>query len=139
MTRRLWGLRNLWEMWSRFRSRKTTKVRQFKQLHLRLEPLERRELLAVKIWTGLGADTNWNTPTNWVDQSTGISTTAPTNNDDLIFSDTVATNSFGTITVTNKFTVDNIAAGTVFDSITFGGSGFVITAAAGNQISLSAS
>src|SRR5262245_8406929 len=131
MIRRLWGLRNLWEMWSRLKSRKTN-GRELKQLRLRLEPLERRELLAVKLWTGLGSDTNWSTPTQWVDQGGTTSLLAPATGDDLYFLNTVSTIS-GTVTVTNKLTNDNIAAGTSFDSITFGGSGFVLT---GNAITL---
>src|SRR6201986_3107284 len=125
MRRRLWGLRNLWEMWSQLKSRKS-KGREIKQLRLRLEPLEKRELLTVQFWTGAsGTDANWNNPANW------LSNTVPITNDDLVFANIVNGN-----TVTNKLTNDNIS-GVVFDSITFAGSGFVI---AGSQpISLNAS
>jgi|GEM_PF-5354528 len=57
---------------------------------------------ATKTWTGAGSDTNFSTGANW-------GGAAPSAGDDLIFP----------INVTNKTAVNDMTAGTSFNSITF--------------------
>src|SRR5205823_1666300 len=117
MSRRVWGLRSLWDMWGRLKQQKR-KARQIKSQRLRLEPLEHRHLMAVRIWTGAGGDTLWSDPANW-DGGVAIST-----NDDLVFPAGVSQ----TLT-----TVDAGLPSASFSSITFGGSGYVVN---GNALTL---
>ncbi len=83
-------------------SRSTRRVRS----HL-FETLEQRNLLATFTWDGGGADNNWQTAENWVDDI------APSNNDDLVFASGATR-----LTNTNKF------VGATFRSITFSGAGY---------------
>ncbi len=83
---------------------------------LRFEELERRKLLAVLTWTGLGANNNWGTAANW---STG---SAPVAGDDLVFSGS-----------TRTATANNLTAGTSFKSIEFKSNNFSIS---GNNLTL---
>ncbi len=84
---------------------------------LDLQPLEERRLMAIRVWTGLGADTNWSTAANW---SASIK---PVVGDDLVFpAGPVQTNSN-----------NDLAAGTRINTLRIGGSGYNIT---GNNISL---
>ncbi len=80
------------------------------------EPLERRQLLSVVTWTGLGSDNNWGTAANW---STNA---APTAGDDLVFSGS-----------TRTATQNNLAAGTSFHSIEFKNNSFTLS---GNSLTL---
>jgi autotransporter-associated beta strand protein len=130
---RFLGFDRLWKLWSAWTSSKV-KRRPARRSRLQVEPLERRELLAVKIWTGLGSDANWTTANNWVDTSGNATSLVGDGTDDLIYLNSVNTVQFGTVAVTNKLSTDNLAAGTTFDSITFGGSGFVVS---GNSLTLS--
>ena len=84
---------------------------------LSVEPLERRELLSVCTWTGLGTDNNWKTATNWSNN------VAPVAGDQLVFAGAKQT------TTNNNYT-----AGTSFQSIEFQNSGFSL---GGNSIALS--
>jgi fibronectin-binding autotransporter adhesin len=72
---------------------------------------------ATKIWSGAGADTNWQTVLNWVGGS------APSAGDDLVFP-------YGAARLSNN---NNYAGGTGFNSITLTGSGYTLT---GNSIAL---
>ncbi|MFN4257798.1 MAG: autotransporter-associated beta strand repeat-containing protein, partial [Gemmataceae bacterium] len=88
-------------------------------LRLQMETLEERLAPAVRIWSGAGADAFWSNPQNWVGN------VAPTAGDDLIFgaaAQTVSTN--------------DLAAGTVFNSIQFTTDGYNVT---GNAIQLNGS
>lgn len=61
---------------------------------------------ATRTWDGGAADNNWNSATNW------STDTAPVAGDDLVFPANIA----------DRETVNNITAGTSFNSITFSGS-----------------
>jgi hypothetical protein len=73
---------------------------------------------AVKTWDGGGADTNWQTPANWVGDA------APVANDDLVFPATAAQ----FVTNNNYFFLTN------FSSITFEGGSYTVS---GNLFRLS--
>ncbi len=83
---------------------------------MQFEPLERRQLLSVVTWTGLGSDNNWGTAANW---SSGA---APVAGDELVFSGTTRTSS-----------QNNLTAGTSFKSIEFSANNFTIS---GNSVTL---
>jgi hypothetical protein len=85
-----------------------------RERRLRLEPLEVRALLSVRVWDGGGSDSNWTTVANWAGD------TAPTAGDDLRFTGVVRT------TAQNDF-----SAGTSFGSIEFTASNFSL---AGNSL-----
>ncbi len=73
--------------------------------------------MAIRVWTGLGADTNWSTAANW---SANIQ---PVVGDDLVFPT-------GPVQTTAN---NDLAEGTRFNTVRIGGSGYNIT---GNNISL---
>ncbi len=77
---------------------------------LRFEPLERRQLLSVVTWTGLGANNYWGTAANW---STNA---APTAGDDLVFTGS-----------TRTATVNNLSSGTPFNSLAFRSNNFSVS------------
>src|SRR5205809_157738 len=66
---------------------------------------------AVKTWDGGGADTNWNTATNWVGD------VAPVANDDLVF----PVNAAQFTTNNNFFLLTNFNSVTIDGSYTIGG------------------
>src|SRR5262249_1343686 len=86
---------------------------------LRLEPLEDRLLLATRTWSGAGGDDNWNTAPKWAE------TAGPAAGAALVFPANAAR-------LTNA---NNLAADTAFNSLTFNGTGYVIS---GNAIGLGA-
>src|SRR5947209_1091938 len=84
--------------------------------HPRLECLETR--ITPSTWTGAGANSNWSTGANW---SGG---TVPGSGDSLVFP----------AGVTHLSAVNDLTAGTVFNSIEIDGSGYTLS---GNAIHLS--
>jgi autotransporter-associated beta strand protein len=84
------------------------------------EQLEARETPATFTWTGLGADNRWATPENW--ELNAAPTGDPANVEDLVFPAGAA-----------RLTTQNDLLGGVFNSITYGGSGYRLT---GNPITL---
>jgi autotransporter-associated beta strand protein len=76
-----------------------------------------KRIITTYTWSGLGADNNWATGANWVG---GV---APDSGDSIIFPSGAA----------RQTNTDNIAAGTVFNSIQFTGAGYNIS---GNQFGL---
>ncbi len=100
-----------------FFRRKTVQTKTPQGVRLRLEPLEDRITPATTdTWTGLGADTNWQTAGNWVGN------VAPNAGDNLVFPSGVAQES-----ATNNFT-----AGTSFGSIMISGAGYTLAGTAVN-------
>ena len=73
--------------------------------------------LASFIWTGGGADNNWTTAANWVDDVT------PVTGSRLLFAGATRTSPY-----------NNFPTGTTFDSITFDNGGFTLS---GNSVTLS--
>ena len=73
-------------------------------------------------WTGLGNNPDWSTPENWSPAVTPIA------GDNLVFPTTS-----GTLQTTN---VNNIAAGTTFNSITFSGTGVLSYSISGTALGL---
>jgi fibronectin-binding autotransporter adhesin len=92
------------------------RLRNRRRPNLEFEPLENRQLLAVRIWDGGGGDNLWSTAANWQND------TAPQANDDLEF----PTNGV-------RYSPVNDFANTTFGSITLDDSGYSIT---GNALSL---
>src|SRR5678815_4254985 len=88
---------------------------------LRLEVLERRDLLATLVWDGGGTNSLWSNPLNWVGD------VAPQQDDRLMFP-----------SAANETTVNDFAAGTRFRSITISDAGYVMNenAAGANKITL---
>jgi autotransporter-associated beta strand protein len=111
-----------WRQWLNRKSRlsrRFTSFRPHKSFRpLELETLEDRLAPATDIWSGLGADTNWKTAANW-------SNGTPNPGDDLEFPSGVP--------ATSRTNFNNLAAGTVFNSITFAGGSYTLL---GNQIVL---
>src|SRR5580765_1144691 len=98
-----------WLTWVRSRKHSFLPKRRL-SLRPKLEVLEDRTLPAVAIWSGAGADNTWMTGGNWQGG-------APKPGDQLIFP--------ATGVVAASFTnVNNFAAGTSFESITFQGPGY---------------
>ncbi|MBL8825981.1 MAG: autotransporter-associated beta strand repeat-containing protein, partial [Planctomycetaceae bacterium] len=86
---------------------------------LRMEPLEERRMLAIRVWSGAaGLDDDWTNAANWVGNA------APQAEDNLVFPVTAA-----------KYNSENtFAPGTRFRSLTFVGSGYNVSGT--NSISL---
>src|SRR5687767_8480223 len=74
------------------------------------EALEERSLMALLTWTGAGADAKWSTGGNWLGGA------APQQDDNLIFP----------VTATSFTSVNDLAAGTRFRSVTISSSSYVI-------------
>jgi hypothetical protein len=92
------------------RKKSTGSLQRMKSLaakHLAIEPLEKRELLAVFHWDGGGSDHNWGTAENWDGDQ------APVAGDALVFNNG-----------TNRDTVNNTSF--TYNSIRFGADGFSI-------------
>lgn len=84
---------------------------------LSLEALEDRLCPSIDVWTGAGANANWSTAANW---QSGV---VPQAGDTLSFSAGAASTT----------SVNNLAAGTTFNSIQFYGNDFVVE---GNAVKL---
>jgi autotransporter-associated beta strand protein len=86
------------------------------------EALEERSLMALLTWTGAGADAKWSTGGNWLGGA------APQQDDNLIFP----------VTATSFTSVNDLAAGTRFRSVTISSSSYVINEATpdGDKITL---
>jgi autotransporter-associated beta strand protein len=101
-----------------FRSKRPAQRRPLKSLTVNSsrfphETLEDRMMLAARIWDGGGADNLWATAGNWAGD------VAPQAGDDLVFVDAAA----------QKNNVNNFAAGTLFNTIQFTGSGYAVSGA----------
>ncbi len=102
-----------WTRWLRSLCRsKVTPIRK-RSFSLTMEQLETRMAPATDIWTGGGADNKWMTAANWTNGT-------PNPGDDLVFGQS------GAKQLTN---VNNFAAGTNFNSITFSASGYMLQGA----------
>src|SRR5687767_3943317 len=124
-----------WVRWLRsfYPSRIKTHRRRPKHQRLQVEELETRLAPAVTYtWTGGGGtDTRWKNAANWSasDPVNASPPPAPTglaaNNEDLVFSTSAP--------AASRTTVNDIAAGSVFNSITISGTNYTL---GGNQITL---
>jgi autotransporter-associated beta strand protein len=105
-----------WRTWFRSLSlsskRHSTIRRHPRRRPLYVEQLEGRWAPATDIWTGLGNNVNWSTPANW-------SNGRPNPGDDLVFAAGVPA-----LSQTNN---NDLAAGTIFNSITLADSNYMLS------------
>src|SRR5262245_5088012 len=108
-------LRKLRDRWFGIRSgraprRASGQARRPRSVSLAVETLEGRVVPATDIWTGLGANVNWDNPANW---SIGV----PNNGDDVVFA--------AGVPIPSKTNTNNIT-GLTLNSITFADSGYTL-------------